>query len=291
VIELSGDRRADHVAWRRAAMARKAGDFPPAEFPAPEPLEGTIVVIGGGRVPKRGLEAFISASGGKDAPIAVINSALGDPPPRTAADLGAFDTLGATNTYLLHAPTRAEAASEEFIAQLDRAGGVWFTGGRQWRLVDRYLETDVVDALQRVLARGGAVGGTSAGATICGDYLVRGDPLTNRTVMAEGYERGFALLPGLAIDQHFDSRKRLPGLIALKRHYPQLLAIGLDETTAAIITGTKMRIAGLGKVTVLDRPLPAGEPKPGNHYTVLNRGDQFDLRKREVVFRWPLGDR
>jgi len=139
-----------------------------------------------------------------------------------------------------------------------------------------------------VLERGGALGGTSAGATIWGDYLLRGDPLTNTVMMAEGYERGFAFLPGMAIDQHFTRRKRLPDLLRVKRHFPQLLTIGIDETTAAIITGQSLRVAGLGTVTILDDALPLGAPAAGEHYRVLNRGDRYDLAERKVTFRWPL---
>jgi cyanophycinase len=162
---------------------------------------------------------------------------------------------------------------------------VWFTGGRQWRLVDRYLGTPTIDALQRLLARDGAVGGTSAGATICGDYLVRGDPLSNRIMMAEGYERGFGLLPGLAIDQHFTRRNRLNDLVTLKRGFPQLLAIGIDESTAAVFTGSTLRVVGNGTITVLDRPLPSGNLRAEDHFTLLNLEDRYDLRARKVVSR------
>jgi len=110
-------------------------------------------------------------------------------------------------------------------------------------------------------------------------------------MMAEGYERGFGLLPGLAIDQHFDTRGRLKDLISLKRTYPQLLALGIDETTAAIIEGSTLRVAGLGKVTVLDRPLPPDPPRAQDHFTVLNRGDRFDLKERKITFRWPVRGR
>ena len=72
------------------------------------------------------------------------------------------------------------------------ATGVWIPGGRQWRLVDSYLNTRTHRELQRVLERGGVVGGTSAGASILGSYLVRGSPETNTIVMAPGYEEGFA---------------------------------------------------------------------------------------------------
>ncbi len=279
----------DHIALRRAAIERAdAEPFPPAEPAASAVEAGTVVLIGGGAPPKRGLRAFIDASGGGGARIVIIPTAADDRPKHPERELTIFGELGAENLKALHARDRAEAGSAEFIAELDRAGGVWFTGGRQWRLVDRYLGTPAEDAFRRVLERGGAVGGTSAGATICGEYLVRGDPLGNRRMMAEGYERGLALVPGLAVDQHFSQRNRLRDLVALKRQFPGLLAIGIDESTTAIIEGSTLRVSGIGEVTVMHRALAGiSHPQRDEHYEVLGLGDRFDLAKREVRFRWP----
>ena len=47
-----------------------------------------------------------------------------------------LNQAGAKNLILLHTRSRDQADSEEFAAPLKRARGVWFAGGRQWRLVD-----------------------------------------------------------------------------------------------------------------------------------------------------------
>ena len=54
------------------------------------------------------------------------------------------------------------------------AKAVWFNGGRQWNCVDSYAKTLTEKEFHNVLERGGVIGGSSAGATIQGDYLVRG---------------------------------------------------------------------------------------------------------------------
>src|SRR5699024_4910268 len=126
---------------------------------------------------------------------------------------------------VFHPRDREEANSPEFIAKLRDAGGIWFGGGRQWRTVDAFEGTASIAAFHDVLKRGGAIGGSSAGATIQGEYLVRGNPLGNLQMMAEGYERGFGFLPGTAIDQHFTQRKRQPDMLLLKRTFPQLLGL------------------------------------------------------------------
>ncbi|MEZ6061552.1 MAG: cyanophycinase [Planctomycetaceae bacterium] len=131
-----------------------------------------------------------------------------------------------------------EVASEEFQTVLQQATGIWFDGGRQWRFVDAYEGTVAVELFRDVLRRGGVIGGSSAGATIQGEYLVRGHPLGNTVMMAEGYERGFGFLPGVAIDQHFSQRGRRPDLLPVIARHRQLLGIGIDEGTALVVNRT-----------------------------------------------------
>ncbi len=165
--------------------------------------------------------------------------------------------------------TAAQANSAEFIAQIDAAGGVWFTGGRQWRLVDRYQGTGAELAIRRVLERGGVVGGTSAGATILGDYLLRGDPKSSLTMMQEGYEEGLGLVPGVAIDQHFSQRGRSDDMLDFKRQYPQLLGVGIDEGTAVAFEGGACEVFGRGKVSLYPVEGAVVELELGDRYELV----------------------
>jgi len=132
-----------------------------------------------------------------------------------------------------------------------------------------------------VLKRGGVIGGSSAGATIQGDYLCRGSPLGNFEMMAEGYERGLGLLPGVAIDQHFAQRKRFPDMTQLMKFRPQLLGIGIDEATALIVRGSTAEILGQNQAHFYD--YRAGKPEGDKDYVTLKSGQKFDLVGRKVV--------
>ena len=131
----------------------------------------------------------------------------------------------------LHTRDRRTADDPAFSELLTTAGGVWFGGGRQWRFVDAYEGTLTERRFHEVLARGGAVGGSSAGASIQGEYMPRGHPLGNTVVAAEGYERGFGFLPGVAVDQHFFARKRTADMTGLMKLYPHILGVGIDIVT------------------------------------------------------------
>src|SRR5262249_54164845 len=164
---------------------------------------------------------------------------------------------------------------------LKKAKGIWFGGGRQWRFVDAYEGTKAHDLFRDVLKRGGVIGGSSAGATIQGDYLCRGNPLGNLDIMSEGYERGLGFLPGTAIDQHFSQRKRFADMTALVKTYPQLLGIGIDETTALVVKGHVGEVLGKGRVHFYDRTQPVEKGQPD--YVAVPRGSRYDLKARKVL--------
>ncbi len=185
-------------------------------------------------------------------------------------------------SVFLNPPTdRVESDRNEFREPLRRATGVWFGGGRQWRLVDAYEGTATAKAFHDVLRRGGVIGGSSAGATIQGDYLVRGNPLGNQDMMAEGYERGFGFLPGCAIDQHFTQRGRHRDMEALKQAFPQLLGIGIDESTALVVQRTTAHVIGEKDVYFYDAS-PSEEPdRPA--FTKVAPGEAYDLQRRMQI--------
>src|SRR6266481_9508778 len=106
------------------------------------PEHGTLIVAGGGRLGPDVLNRFIELGGGKDAEIVVIPTAGGEAnygPDCTCLD--PFKKLGVWHLTVLHTTDRAVADSESFIAPLKRARAVWFSGGRQWHLVDSYSGT------------------------------------------------------------------------------------------------------------------------------------------------------
>ena len=74
--------------------------------------------------------------------------------------------LGAKQVEVLHTNDRELANSPDFIQPLVKAKGVFFEGGRQWRLVDAYQGTRTEQMFWQVLERGGVIGGSSASATI-----------------------------------------------------------------------------------------------------------------------------
>jgi cyanophycinase len=242
---------------------------------------GALVLAGGGKMPRSVWERFIALAGGPEAPIVVVPTALPDPIAPEPVEAKLLRRAGARNLTILHTRDRARADSEAFVAPLRKAKGVWFTGGRGYKLVDAYEGTAAERAFHDILRRGGVIGGGSAGASIQSEYMPRGDPLNNKRIMAEGYERGFGFLKGAAIDQHFFARKRQRDMTQLLKTYPQFLGIGVDEGAGAVVRGSVLEVIGRSKVAVYDRRKPPAED--GTDYEELPAGARYDLKKRQRI--------
>ena len=101
------------------------------------------------------------------------------------------------------------------------------------------------------------IAGTSAGASIQSSHMVAFGPggSTPKQRMTQ-VAAGLGLLENCVIDQHFAQRNRYGRLLMIVSQSPQLLGMGIDEDTAAVITRTEgaemLRVVGRGSVTLLD---------------------------------------
>ena len=246
------------------------------------PSKGTLIIVGGGVMPNVIFDRFFKEAGGRDAKIVVVPTAgAEDSYDESARVVKMFKKAGGTNVHLLHTRDPKEADTEEFVSVLKGARAVWFAGGRQWRLVDSYLGTKTEAAFHDVLKRGGVIGGSSAGATIQGSYLVRGAPEGNHIMMSPGHEVGFGFLRNSAIDQHLIARKRQDDLLPVIRSHPHLLGVGIDEATALVVQGRIAEVIGNSKVLFYDIKLKKdlGE----KFYISLDAGEQYDLKVRSIL--------
>ena len=249
------------------------------------PEHGTVIVVGGGSMGPEIYSAFIKAAGGPDALIIDVPTAGGDTAyTQDAPGTRGWKQAGARNVYVLHTNDKKLADSDSFAAILKKAGGVWFEGGRQFHLVDSYAGTKTEAGFNDVLARGGVIGGSSAGASILGDFLVRGAPSSDNFIMDyPGYEKGFAYIRGVGIDQHVVARERLADLAdSIIPKYPNLLGMSEDEGTAWVVRGDAATIIGRDKAFVYGGKDPTDKGKP---FLTLYPGDRYNLATRKVMHR------
>jgi cyanophycinase len=280
---LKSGGRADLTALRRAARDRTDRTFPPAEVKPVEVVSGSLMIIGGGGMTPLMVRTFINLAGGPDATIAIlpVSSAQAQ---RSGDGMKRFlMSHGARNVTVLPQEKREEVESDDFLDVLVNAGGLWFGGGRQWRFMDAYEGTRAESLMHDVLKRGGVIGGSSAGASIQSEYMVRGNPLGNTDMMAAGYERGLGFLPGAAVDQHFTQRRRHADLHSVIARFPQLLGIGIDETTAIVVRGHTAEVMGHHDVYFIDHQPSLFHDGKDLYPTRVGAGGVFDLLLRRTV--------
>jgi cyanophycinase len=242
----------------------------PAAPPLPVGLAaGSLVIVGGGApLPDAIRDRFLELAGGKKAHLVVIPTASDKADhPEMLKSPAYFKALNLASVITLHTYSREQANDPAFVKPLTEATGVWFTGGIQARLVDTYHGTLVERELRNVLARGGVIAGTSAGAAVMSQVIILdGNP---QAVVGTG----FGFLPGVVVDQHFQNRHRLDRLLGVLAKYPQCPGIGIDEQTAIVVTGHSLTVLGDGEVRVC---LPAHGQQPSS-VQVLKPGDHADL--------------
>ncbi|MFP5310140.1 MAG: cyanophycinase [Actinomycetes bacterium] len=223
--------------------------------PAADDARGYLIPIGGAEDHRHKviLERFVDLCGGEDAVIAILPTAsrMKDTGSRYVE---AFDDLGVADAVSLPIRVRSDARDERYVAELERATGIFITGGDQLRLATVIGGTPVAQAIRRRHAEGVHVAGTSAGAAIQPEHMIAGGeagptPEAELVTLAPG----LGLTNKVVVDQHFRQRDRLGRLLTAVSFNPFLVGLGIDEDTAAFIgPDDVLEVVGSGAVTIVD---------------------------------------
>lgn len=259
---------------------------------------GQLVIIGGAE-DKEGdckiLREFVRRAGGVSARIVVMTVATELPREVGENYIRVFERLGAEDVRIVDTVTREDASSPSYLQAIEKATGVFFTGGDQARITNILKDTAIDAAIHKRYAEGIVVGGTSAGAAMMPDMMIiEGDSETNPRVEVVEMGPGMAFLPGVVIDQHFLQRGRLGRLISALAQQPAVLGFGIDENTAIVVSDNKFEVIGEGAVTIVDESaithsnigqILKDEPLAvcGAKLHILPQGYKFDLKTRKPI--------
>jgi len=257
---------------------------------------GTLFIVGGGPQPPALVQEFVRLAGGPGH-AKIIVFAMASEDGKASGDEKADDLrkLGADarNVWV----TSPEANTDSIARLLDGATGIWFGGGDQSRLTRALKGTKTESAIHARYRAGAVVGGTSAGAAVMSATMITGDErhpggvrpvkdsasymtiARDNMILAEG----FGLLTNAVVDQHFVRRKRSNRLVSVVLEQPVHLGVGIDESTALIVSpdGT-WRVTGESVAVIYDAR-PAAITPPGRTLGatgivmhVLPEGGTFD---------------
>lgn len=263
--------------------------------------KGILVPIGGGEDRERDkvvLAGSLKALEKENPVIEIITTATSSPRNLGNDYKTAFDSFGIKEHDVMHIDKREDAEKQEYLDRINKADGVFFTGGDQSRISNILVGTAFGDLLvKRYMEDKFIIAGTSAGAAAMSEtIIVRG---SSKDALLKGelaLTVGFGFLKGTVIDTHFTERGRFGRLIQAVATNPTLLGIGLGEDTGAIIiNGNEVETIGSGLVVIVDgstishtnlTEIKEKEPISihGAKLHILAPGDKFLLDRRVFVY-------
>jgi len=262
--------------------------------------KGHLVIIGGGDKPSYTMQKIVDYAGGPASKIIIIPNASSDPIGSAEYNVEEFKNLGCTNVdYILF--NRADADKDSLVKKLEGATGIFFSGGDQAFLTRDMLGTKLLEKVYEIYYNGGVISGTSAGAAVMSKLMITGNELINKdttdifiSIQKNNVEvkEGFGFVKTAFIDQHFIKRKRLNRTISVVLENPDLLGIGIDESTSIIVNPDEtFEVLGENQVIVYDASDCSNikHDKNGNlgaeslTMHILLSGDKFDIENKEVI--------
>ena len=266
----------------------------------PQPDPGPLVIIGGGSRPDYMMERVVELAGGDACRMVVLPMASSAPLDVALYQRWQLEEAGCPEVTFVRFDS-VSANHDSVVSVLDDATGIFFSGGDQRRLAAHILGTRLLDRVREVHRSGGVVAGTSAGAAVMSELMITGDEALHPdaeypfTTIEKGNvitTPGFGFVTRAIIDQHFIARQRQNRLISLVLEHPELLGVGIDESTAIILAPDHtFEVFGENTVMVIDASDATGIGTDvdgdlaghGLRLHLLKSGERYDLAGRRVL--------
>ncbi|MGQ4648799.1 Type 1 glutamine amidotransferase-like domain-containing protein [Lyngbya aestuarii] len=214
-----------------------------------------------------------------------------------------YQMRGVNSVETLILTTREDAQRPDVVATIKNAEVIFFAGGDQCTYIKNFQGTGLETAVESLVAKGGGVGGTSAGAMIQGNFIYNAcdGSVKSREALNDPYNSDISFtsnffnwqyLEPVIIDTHFDTSHRMGRLmtfIARKLKEDQaasVLGIGIDEGTSVVVDSKGLaQVQGEGKTYFVLGDHKPEECEPGvpltfSDYKIwqLGSGETFDLK-------------
>lgn len=284
-------RRMVHVLLAGVALSvfsASKGDEPSKTGAAPVVAEksGTLVIVGGGNSPEADA-AFLELAG-ESAKIVLIPSASdrASSMPEVMRDVPLQDVAhfwkppkNPLALDVLNTRRRTKADEEGFASVIRSAKGVYFSGGDQGWLSDALCATRVQTELEALLARGGVICGTSAGASVMSENMIRNDETVDGKVKPV-LGQGFGFLDHVFFEHHFLRPRRRERIDGAREKFSDHSVLGLEDGMAVIVPVRKKIATVIGTSTVHYFPKHAS----GKKMSPLRAGDSVNLMTDDIQY-------
>jgi cyanophycinase len=254
--------------------------------------KGKLFIIGGGEKPKSLMDEMLKTANIKTKDYIIVLP-MSSEEPDTAVLYAKEDFATCGYNHVVGMNIRND--SDLNTARLDSIAGaklIYISGGDQTRFMGIVGTGKVFEAIHKAYQSGATIAGTSAGAAVMSKKMLTGNSIRYPdytgnfpTIEHSNIEIavGLGLVEGVIIDQHFIKRQRMNRLIAACLENPGNIGIGIDESTAIVVSGKNIRVVGENQVVVI-RNLKNSKQKKGNLLggkglivDILLPGDKFGI--------------
>ncbi len=247
------------------------------------PARGHLFIIGGGEKTAALMQELLKVSGTGQGDYVIILPMSGEDPDSSVIFAREdFASAGITKVIGFNFTLSGPVAQSK-LDSIVKAKLIFITGGDQTRFMKIVGKGPIYKAVHEAYAKGSTIAGTSAGAAVMSKKMITGNALkypeyTGRypTIEPGNIEitEGLGLVENMIVDQHFIKRQRLNRLIAVQLENPEEVCVGIDESTAIVVTGNKFKVAGENQVIVLHNP---GKSKKVQAKLLGGRGITLDV--------------
>jgi cyanophycinase len=169
---------------------------------------------------------------------------------------------------------REDSDDPKLLLIIEQAEAIYFAGGDQSNYVRFWQDTPVQDALNRHIAAGKPIGGSSAGLAILGEFSFASiidtihspealaDPYGNKVTISRDFLR-IPLLGGAITDTHFAKRDRMGRLVVFLARIlqdgwaTQVRAIAVEENAAVLLEPDgSAKVIGVGPAYFIEARNP-----------------------------------
>ncbi len=224
---------------------------------------GKLIIIGGGSRPDALVERIIEESKLRTGGYCVILPMSSEDPDSSVYYASQqFLKKGITKLYGFNFK-KDQPIRTTWVDSIRTANLIYITGGDQTRFMNIVAGTEIEKAIHEAYQKGCVISGTSAGAAVMSKLMITGNELkhkeysaTFQTIEPDNIEikTGLGLLPNAIIDQHFLIRSRHNRLITAVIEHPEMVCIGIDESTAILVNGKDVEVLGASQVIVYKNP-------------------------------------
>jgi cyanophycinase len=248
-----------------------------------KPALGHLFIIGGGEKTDGLMKELLKVSAvGSDDYVIILPMSSEDPDSSVIFAKEDFASVGITKVAGFNF-TEKGPVTQSRIDSMVKAKLIFITGGDQTRFMKIVGRGPVYKAIHEAYKKGSTIAGTSAGAAVMSKKMITGNNLKHPdysgkfpTIEPQNIEvtEGLGMVDNLIIDQHFIKRQRLNRLISVAIENPDETCVGIDESTAIIVSGNSFTVAGENQVIILCNP---AKSKKIQHNLLGAKGLKIDV--------------